>query len=278
MVAARGVGAPGACLTITIHLPDLLAQSGSEDYARPVTWVHAGLALIILVVCWVWHHRIQPYEFSFQNKLEWWLYFSDVAVVLLAALYTVLALPEFGISRVAIDVIGWVMFTVLVGAIVAAAAWLVYSWCKGRLRNEELYADENRAVNQRSVECERRRHDARPLLRRRRPLLSDRRRGDPLGGGPRLQLGYNGEAADVSGAQLDVGAAKARSGSMARGSEPLKRHLGGRKPRDGGQHPARGHDAAGVHEQGAEHVLPELGAGAVSSRSASIYVGPCYFV
>ena len=53
-------------------------------------------------------------------------------------------------SRVAIDVIGWVMFTVLVGAIVAAAAWLVYSWCKGRLRNEELYADENRAVNPRS--------------------------------------------------------------------------------------------------------------------------------
>ena len=38
----------------------------------------------------------------------------------------------------------------ILAAIVAAAAWLVYSWCKGRLRNEELYADENRAVNQRS--------------------------------------------------------------------------------------------------------------------------------
>ena len=29
------VWARQVCLTITIHLPDLLAQSGSEDYARP---------------------------------------------------------------------------------------------------------------------------------------------------------------------------------------------------------------------------------------------------
>ena len=222
------VWARQVCLTITIHLPDLLAQSGSEDYARPVTWVHAGLALIILVVCWVWHHRIQPYEFSFQNKLEWWLYFSDVAVVLLAALYTVLALPEFGISRVAIDVIGWVMFTVLVGAIVAAAAWLVYSWCKGRLRNEELYADENRAVNQRSSNVSGGGTMRDLFLAAPAPFR-------PAAAAIRSAVARGSSSATMARLPMParnsiVGAAKARL-SRRWGSEHLKRHLAGRKRR-----------------------------------------------
>ena len=257
------VWARQVCLTITIHLPDLLAQSGSEDYARPVTWVHAGLALIILVVCWVWHHRIQPYEFSFQNKLEWWLYFSDVAVVLLAALYTVLALPEFGISRVAIDVIGWVMFTVLVGAIVAAAAWLVYSWCKGRLRNEELYADENRAVNQRSSNVSGGGTMRDLFFGGAGPSFPTGGGGGPLGGGPRLQLGYNGEAADVPARNSIVGAAKARL-SRRWGSEHLKRHLAGRKPptagnilREGTTPPAWQNKAPSTCCRNSEHAVSE---------------------
>ena len=77
-------------LTVVIHLrpssTPLGAAISGETWERPVTWVHAVLALVILIACRLWHSRVSPYEYPFQNKLEWWLYSSDVAVVLLAAL------------------------------------------------------------------------------------------------------------------------------------------------------------------------------------------------
>ena len=46
------------------------------DFNRPVIWVHAALAVLIILLAWRWHHKHQPYEFKFQNLLDTWLYFS----------------------------------------------------------------------------------------------------------------------------------------------------------------------------------------------------------
>ena len=96
------------------------------------------------------HHKHQPYEFKFQNLLDTWLYdggdVSDVAIVVLtmAILYTFVDLsPER--SDAALSAIGWLMFVILVGAVVAAAAWLTNAWRRGRLKAEVLYADDNRS-------------------------------------------------------------------------------------------------------------------------------------
>ena len=85
----------------------------------------------------------------------------------------------------------------------------------------------------------------------------------PLGGGPRLQLGYNGEAADVPGRNSIVGAAKARL-SRRWGSDHLKRHLAGRKPptagnilREGTTPPAWQNKAPSTCCRNSEHAVSE---------------------
>ena len=87
---------------------------------------------------------MQPYEFKFQNKLEWWLYSSDVMVIIMAGLYTLIGIPSLDVSRTAIDGLGWCMFFVVVGAIIGSAGWLCRAWCRGKLNADALYAENER--------------------------------------------------------------------------------------------------------------------------------------
>ena len=76
-------------LTLIVNLPDIaiavaIADAEASTLSRPIVWVHAGLAVVLLAGCWRWHHRTHPYEYRFQNQLESWLYFSAIAVVIMA--------------------------------------------------------------------------------------------------------------------------------------------------------------------------------------------------
>ena len=47
-----------------------------------------GLALLVMLVAWWYHHRTQPFFLRYQNSLESWLYFSDVGLLLASMVYT----------------------------------------------------------------------------------------------------------------------------------------------------------------------------------------------
>ena len=53
-----------------------------------VVWLHAGLALAVFVLAWLYHLREAPYAFPFQNVLESYLIGASMLVILLGALYT----------------------------------------------------------------------------------------------------------------------------------------------------------------------------------------------
>ena len=137
-------------LTLIVNLPDIaiavaIADAEASTLSRPIVWVHAGLAVVLLAGCWRWHHRTHPYEYRFQNQLESWLYFSAIAVVIMAGAYTVV--DALQVTAAASETLGWVMFVVLVGSMLASAAWLLHAWCKGRLRDSNLYAEQERVSN-----------------------------------------------------------------------------------------------------------------------------------
>ena len=53
-------------------------------------WIHAAIAVVIFIVFWYIHVRWAPYGHRFQNILESWLFFSDICIVGLGCVYTVL--------------------------------------------------------------------------------------------------------------------------------------------------------------------------------------------
>ena len=60
------------------------------------------------------------------------------------AVAVVVGIPSFDVSRTAIDVFGWCMFFVVVGAIFGSAGWLCRAWCRGKLSADALYAENER--------------------------------------------------------------------------------------------------------------------------------------
>ena len=108
-------------LTIVIHLPAIVdaLSHRRRDVGRPVTWVHAILALVILVACWVWHSRVSP-----------WVPLPEQARVVALLVGRRRrpprrAVPVFGVDLgipiEAVDTLGWVMFAVVVGAMLIRA-------------------------------------------------------------------------------------------------------------------------------------------------------------
>ena len=180
------------------------------------------------------------YEFRFQNLLDTWLYFTDAVVVLMAVIYTLIGLSG---PSTALDVIGWFMLFVVVGAVVAAAVWLTVQWWRGKLKMEALYADDNRSTVYTAATDESRRLSRRASSLRLASAKSfvrsfgaragvrghlgagDEDAFDVGGGGGRMFLGWNGM----------FGGASARD-RMTAITEERESRFTARTPRSGG-HP-----------------------------------------
>ena len=55
-----------------------------------LVWCHSVLAVVVLCVFWRIHSRVKPYHYEFQNLIEHMLFASDVLVVSMGTLYTIL--------------------------------------------------------------------------------------------------------------------------------------------------------------------------------------------
>ena len=79
----------------------LSRQGGfSSTGQRTVTWVHAGLAMLVLLVSWYQQSKMRPFVYTFQNSIETWLLLSNfLAIVLVRAR----SQPGWGRSRVSGD-------------------------------------------------------------------------------------------------------------------------------------------------------------------------------
>ena len=91
-------------LTLIVRIPHFLhrqdlttgnAVRGSAALHEPIRWVQAGLALLLLLVFWLWHACTRPFQFAFQNLLEHFLFFCALLLVILAGAYTFPEEPSF---------------------------------------------------------------------------------------------------------------------------------------------------------------------------------------
>ena len=77
-------------------MPDLMQRvdlkgaslTGDAAVREPILWLQAGLTLAIFTIFWAWHARVSPFCFTFQNRLEHFLFFCSFTIVLLAMAYT----------------------------------------------------------------------------------------------------------------------------------------------------------------------------------------------
>jgi hypothetical protein len=148
-----------------------LHEAGSTAKVLAVL-AHSLIAVVILLSAWRVHFRVHPYEFAVQNFVEHFLFFSDVLLVLFGTLYTVLihafptCAPPLGPApgnwsrgdewpnstdlpsldadgggastpscmptpvRALLEV---VMMSLLLGAVLLAASFLVRAYCTGKM-------------------------------------------------------------------------------------------------------------------------------------------------
>ena len=99
----------------------MVLPDGAEAADRAVVWGQSCAALLVTAAAAAAHAKVRPFKYGFQNSLETGLFASDVSVVLLGLLYTVLP-----IKVMAIEV---TLVALLCGALVAG---LVYIFRAGR--------------------------------------------------------------------------------------------------------------------------------------------------
>lgn len=163
------------CLFVDALVPDLaisedgLALASStvfspeRDRALSALWWHSGTAMTILFVFLLWHLRVMPYCYSFQNSVETFLLLTDIVAIGLGMLYTYFKLPsamastgngtdfnstEFclnvtagsdttcataTLSSIEETVVEALLMCSLVGSLLIAAAVLGYGWWAGSL-------------------------------------------------------------------------------------------------------------------------------------------------
>ena len=92
-----------------------------------VVWAHAAIALIILIGAWGLHRRVQPYPFAFQNRLESWLFLSNVTLVLLGCGYT---LARYVDSLA--QALEWMLLVTLLGTLFISALYVLHHSHCGR--------------------------------------------------------------------------------------------------------------------------------------------------
>ena len=107
---------------------DAFAADGGA-FCRPISgaslaavWTHVAFALVIFFAFWAAQSIQQPFVYAFQNQIEWWLFFANVALVSLGTLYT--ALKVNGTASAGVEAL---CVITLVLSLLVAAAFMVYS-------------------------------------------------------------------------------------------------------------------------------------------------------
>ena len=113
-------------------------------YCRPISgaslaavWTHVALVLVIFLAFWAAQSIQRPYVYAFQNRIEWWLYAANVALVSLGTLYT--ALKVNGTASAGVEAL---CVLTLVISLLVAAAFMVYRSRKEHVkRTKDLRGD-----------------------------------------------------------------------------------------------------------------------------------------
>lgn len=101
--------------------------SEREEYAKStskgkmVVWAQAVSAVVVLTLATALHVRYKPFRYHFQNRLETGLFVSDVVLILLCLVYTVMPIKQKSIEVI--------MCSLLIGAITTGMA---YCWREAR--------------------------------------------------------------------------------------------------------------------------------------------------
>ena len=67
--------------------PGQLEEAGVEEW---VIWLHSSLALLVIGAFAVYHRRVYPYFYPFQNQLEDWLFLASGMMIFFGLVYTFL--------------------------------------------------------------------------------------------------------------------------------------------------------------------------------------------
>ena len=102
-------------LTIVTFVPDMFTDGGFEpdpdqeksaaEYNKGSVWSHAIAAILIILASWQLHRQVKPYEYSFQNFIESFLFVTDVMVIFLCCVYTFLKTKLFVVEAALVSVL-----------------------------------------------------------------------------------------------------------------------------------------------------------------------------
>ena len=103
-----------------------VAPVANIDTQRLVAlWGHTLVAIITLLIFWWRHTKRHPYEYAFQNSIESWLYFANVIIISLGAVYTIFGTAHIsaGVRCVFQPIVEVAMVVILVGSCLGAALY-----------------------------------------------------------------------------------------------------------------------------------------------------------
>lgn len=102
--------------------------------------LYAAIAMIVTLLVWRYHREWQPYYYRYQNAMEAWLYSSWVALLVLACIYSLL--PPYHRApdtvKAARRIFEYILFIVLLGSMVGAAAFALYKLRETRRQLAEV--------------------------------------------------------------------------------------------------------------------------------------------
>ena len=91
-----------------------------------------GLVIVIVLVFWAWHHKVQPYVFRYQNTFEVWLYGATLLLLTLAVIYDRLfsimgeeVTTNYVLIRAVIEA---AMFITIAGSLLIAAVYMLLEY------------------------------------------------------------------------------------------------------------------------------------------------------
>ena len=133
-------------LTLSSLTPDIMEAVTRSNYGLPsdqtagqledetvletqVVWIHAAMALGLLLFFGVWHCGTQPYKWRFQNLIETSLFTSDIFTIGLGVAYTILTQDSEEQTReVSALIIEGLMLCSVAGSLLVALIIVIVRW------------------------------------------------------------------------------------------------------------------------------------------------------
>ena len=78
-------------------------STGNATQQDGLQYLFVVLAIVVLFVVWLFHHKTQPYMYRYQNALEAWLYVSAVVLLVLAIIYSTIPAGTADVIRIVIE-------------------------------------------------------------------------------------------------------------------------------------------------------------------------------